>query len=148
VRLHGLVLLVRLVDPALCRVRVPVGLGLGLGEQLIGLRPGLRDDIVSVLLRAADQLLGVRVGIPPGLLGLRAGLRGALFGRRGPLLSLRDQALGRGLSGGQALGLLPLGLLAPRRELDVEFGLGLSALGLALLQDSLRLAAHLVGLTL
>jgi hypothetical protein len=75
-------------------------------------------------------------------------LGGTLLGGRGPLLGLGDQLLGGALRRGQPLGLLPLRLLAAGRKLDVELGLGLGPLSLALLQDPLRLAPHLVSLAL
>ena len=92
--------------------------------------------------------LGVLIGVPAGLVGLRGRLGRALLGGGGPLLGLGDQLLRGGLGGGEALGLLALGLFPARREGDLELGLGLSPLRLALLQDPLRLAAHLVGLPL
>ena len=49
---------------------------------------------------------------------------------------------------GQPLGLLALGFLAPGGQLDLELRLGLGPLGFALLQDALRLAAHLIRLPL
>src|SRR4029077_4466930 len=59
--------------------------------------------------------------------------------------SWRSDYSRRGARGGaEAFGFLALGLFAPRRELDLELGLGLGPLRLALLQDPLRLAAHLV----
>src|SRR6202041_3588268 len=76
------------------------------------------------------------------------GLRRPLLGGGRPLLGLGDQLLRGGLGGGEAFGLLALGLFAARRELDLELGFGLGPLRLALLQDALRLAAHLVGLAL
>src|SRR5258708_21142783 len=117
--LDGLVLLVRLVDPPLRRARGPVGLGLRFGEQLVRLGLGLGNDVIGVLLGAADQLLGVIVGVAPGLLGLRARLCRPLLGRRGALLGLGDQPLRGSLGGGQALGLLPLGLPPPPCHLYV-----------------------------
>ncbi len=77
------------------------------------------------------------VGFAPGLLGLGAGLGGPLLRRGGPLLRLADQLLGGGLGRGQPLGLLPLRFLAAGRQLDLELGLGLRPLRLALLQDAL-----------
>src|SRR5262249_30259041 len=99
-------------------------------------------------LGVGHQLPGVRVGVPPGLVRLGRSLRRALLGGGGPLLGLGDELLRRGLSGGKALGFLPLGLFPARRELDLALGLGLGPLRLALLGDPLRLAAHLVGLAL
>ncbi len=90
----------------------------------------------------------MRVGVPPGLVSLGAGLGRPLLGGGGPLLGLGDELLRGGLGGGEAFGFLALGFFAARRELDLELGLGLGPLGLALLQDPLRLAAHLVGLAL
>ncbi len=88
------------------------------------------------------------LGLAPGVVGLRAGLGGPLLRGRGALLGLGDQLLRRRLRRRQALGLLALRFLAAGGELDLELGLGLRPLGLALLQDALRLAAHLVRLPL
>src|SRR5215469_4101732 len=83
-----------------------------------------------------------------GLVGLRGRLGGPLLGGGGARLCLGDQLLRRRLSGGEPLGLLPLGLLAAGRELDLELTFGLRPPSLALLQDPLRLRPHLVGLPL
>src|SRR5258706_13849161 len=131
-RLDRLVLLVRLVDPPLCRACVPVGLGLRLGEQLVRLGLGLGNDVIGVFLGAADQLLGVIVGVPPGLLGLRARLCCPLLGRRGALLGLGDHPLRGSLGGRQALCLLPLGLRPAPCVLGVPLGLRHAALRPAL----------------
>ena len=129
-------------------VAVPLDLVLGVGQLLVGLGLRLRDDLVGVLLGVGDQLLGVLVSLAPGLLGLGAGLGGPLLGGGGPLLGLGDQLLGGRLGRGQPFCLLPLGFLPAGGQLDLELGLGLGALRLALLQDALRLAAHLVRLPL
>ena len=136
------------VDLALRRGAGALGFGLRLGQQVIRLILGLADDLVRVLLGVADQLLGVLVRVAAGLLGLGARLGRPLLRRGRPLLRLGDELLGRGLGGGQSLGFLPFGFFPARRELDLEFGLGLCALRFALLENPLSLAAHLVGLAL
>ena len=89
------------------------------------------------------------VGVPAGLVGLRGGLRRTLLRGEGALLSFGHEFLRGGLGGGEPSGFLALGLFPARRELNLELGFRLSPLGLALLQDPLRLgAAHLVGLPL
>ena len=92
--------------------------------------------------------LRVLIGFAPGLLGLRAGFGRPVLGGRGALFGLGHQLLRSGLRRGEPLGLLALGLLALGRQVDLELGLGLRPLSLALLQDPLSLAAHLVGLAL
>src|SRR5262249_3859979 len=88
VRRDALLLLVELVDLALRGRAHPVGLGLGVGQELIGLRFGLRDDLVGVLLRVADQLAGVLVGVTAGLLPLGGRLALPLLCPCGPRLPL------------------------------------------------------------
>src|SRR5262249_56232397 len=104
--------------------------------------------LVGVLLGVAARVPGVGVGVPPGLVRLRGRLGRALLGGGGALLGLGDELLRGRLGGGEPFGLLPLGLFPARRELDLELGLGLGPLCLALLQDPLCLGAHLVGLAL
>src|SRR5579862_9820706 len=137
-----------LVDLALSRGAAAFDIGLDLGEQLLGLGLGLADDLVGVLFRVADELPGVLVGVPAGLVGLGRSLGGPLLRGGGPLLRFGHELLRRRLGGSEPFGFLALGLFPARRELHLELGLGLGELGLALLQDPLRLAAHLVGLTL
>ncbi len=88
------------------------------------------------------------VRVAAGLLGLGTRLGRPLLRRGRPLLRLGDELLGRGLGGGQSLGFLPFGFFPARRELDLEFGLGLRALRFALLEKPLGLAPHLVSLAL
>ena len=141
-------LLRQLVDLTLRTGAVPLDLGLGVRQQLLSLGLRLGDDLVGVLLGVADQLPRVLVGFAPGLLRLGAGLGGPLLRGRGPLLGLADQLLGGGLGRRQPLGLLPLRFFAAGGQLDLELGLGLGPLRLALLQDALGLAAHFVSLPL
>src|SRR5579875_1936422 len=56
----------QLVHLTLSRCTVPLGLGLGVGQELVGLALGLGHDLVGVLLRVAHQGPGVLVGLAPG----------------------------------------------------------------------------------
>jgi hypothetical protein len=124
----------QLVDLALGHGAAALGVGLDLREQLVGLGPGLADDLVGVLLGVADQLPRVRVGVAAGLIRLRRSLGRALLGGGGPLLGLGDELLRGGLGRGEPLGFLALRLFPARRERDLELGLALGPLGLAVLQ--------------
>src|SRR5579872_2651205 len=136
------------VDLALSRGTAPFGVGLDFGEELVGLCLCLRHDLVRVLLRVRDELASVRIRFATSLLGLRRRLRGTLLGGGGALLGFGHQLLGGRLRRREPLGFLALRFLAPGGELHLELGLGLSTLRFALLQDALRLAAHLVSLPL
>ena len=116
----------------------------GGGQKLV--RPGLRlgQQLAGVPRRGGHQLPRALLGLPPGLPGLRAGPRRPLLSHRGPLLGIGDQLLRGRPRPREPLRLVPLGFLTPGRELDVELGLGPSLLRVALLQDLLRLAAHLI----
>ena len=107
---------------------------------------GLADDLVGVLRGVAHQLpacwsASLRSGRPARWPWPRAAPRlSALLGFGHESSSWTGRRPAARLPGAR--------LLPARRDLDLELGFGLGLLCLALLQDPLRPAAHLVGLPL